>query len=169
MYAVPPGLTAQLGHEIRGHGERAVDRGHKHPTLDVEHAEGHTLFIDECLTPDPGVAFGVVGRPQQPVFVVEVRLRLHAIPDVIARRHDVGTPAKERVSHFSRATETGGRVFHVDDSHVRAELLFESRQHVIGRPPTRFAYHISDEEDMDAAHQRAYSTDRVSRITVTLI
>jgi len=89
----------------------------------------------------------VVGRPQDPLLVVEVRVDLLAVIGVVAERDDVDARGEELVGDLRRDPEAAGDVLAVHDDERRRVALAERRQQAEERAPPDAADEIADGED----------------------
>ena len=151
---------------VRG-DERRRQRLHERLPFQIDHRvrRPYRQFADE--DPDARVAFRVVRGPQQSWYPVEERHTFPLRPGVIAGCHAVDRQRTELVEHRRGHAAAAGGILDVDDHRVDAVAVDQLRQQARQGAAPRLADHIADKEE--AGHQRAYSIDRDSRITVTLI
>ena len=101
---------------------------------------------------------------------VEHRDEVLFVPDVVAVGQDV-YPGGEQLAHdLFRKAEARGAVFAVRYDEVEAaELRAQTGNHPRRRRASGAAHNVSDEEHAHGGAYFAYSTARVSRISVTFI
>ena len=124
--------TIHVGHEdAAGH----IDDG------DVLRAMG----IDAIAFPRRSVR--VIGGADEKRLVVDELQNVLLVPDMIARRHDVGAPMVERIERLARKPLAPRRIFPVDDDDVHRLFLADSRCEATERLPARSAANISNQHD----------------------
>ena len=121
--------------------------------------------------PPRGGLRGVIGRAQQAVGVLQVGQDFFVFPDVVAAGEDIHPLVQEEVGHLGGDADAAGGVFAVGHHQVDEIAVHRPGQEFFHRPAARGPDDIADEQDIHGLTppQRAYSTDRVSRMTVTLI
>jgi hypothetical protein len=112
------------------------------------------------------VALRVVGGPQQRGVRVEQRHPLLLVPDVVARGPDIDREPVELLEHLGGDAEAAGDVLGVGDDEVDPLAIHQALDVSLDGASPRAAHDVADEQD---PNHLAYSTARVSRITVTLI
>jgi hypothetical protein len=137
----------------------------------------------------------VVERPEDALGLVQERVDLALVPDVVARRDDVDAVREQRLRRRHRQAHPAREVLAVGGHEVDPALVAQGRQQLLDRETPRLADEVADHQHAArtgrarrvavgrVAHARrvgaaghgvgsgyfAYSTARVSRITVTLI
>ena len=142
--------------------------------------------------PRPGDLVGaVVVRAEHPLVRLEVRVDLLLVPDVVAGGDDVHAGGQDRVGGRRGQPHPAGDVLAVGGHEVDAARLAQLREQPLDRLAAGLADHVADHQDTagalrpwrvavrDVPEARppdgggrvyfAYSTARVSRMTVTLI
>src|SRR5262249_51830651 len=138
-----------------------------HAPLQVDHAD-----LRAALRLDHGISLArlvgrVVRRPDQPGSAVDVGDDLLLAPDVVPAGDDVDARLEQLVGLHGHEPAAPGQILAVGDyavdellAAVLADALDDDR--AAGLPD-----HVADCQDAD--FHRAYSTNRLSRITVTRI
>ena len=92
------------------------------------------------------------------------------VPDVVAVGQNVYSGGEQLAHHLVGKAEARGAVFPVRYDEVEAaELGAQPRNHPRSRLPSRTAHNVSDKKHAHGGAYFAYSTARVSRISVTFI
>ncbi len=139
-------VLAELGHELVGLLERAVDRQHEHPP----HRFSTATLCGPAFTvtyPTPGRARGEVGRAEKEVLLSDVLDDLLLVPDVIARGHHVHAVLEEGPRDERGDAEARRRVLHVDDGQVGLVLLAQAREERVHGLAPRLAEDVADTDD----------------------
>jgi len=89
----------------------------------------------------------VVGRPQDPLLVVQVRVDLLAVIGVVAERDDVDAGREQLVGDLRRDPEAPGDVLGVDDDEGRVVPLAQGGEEPQQGPAAESADEVADEED----------------------
>ena len=146
--------------------ERVVDGRHHGLALKVDHRHRDprgSLFD----TPTPaGIPGRIVGRPQQRRVGVEEGDALLLVPHVVAGGPHLDREHLQLSEDFGSDAESAGDVFDVGDDKVDPFPIHHRLELGEHRSPPRRAHDVADEQE---SNHRAYSTARVSRMTVTLI
>jgi len=113
---------------------------------EVDDPEAHTVALHD------GEAVArlraeVVGRPQDPLLVVEVRVDLLAVIGVVTERDDVDARGEELVGDLRRDPEAAGDVLAVDHDEGRVVALAQRGEEPQQRPAAEPAHEVADEED----------------------
>ena len=138
---------AQRLHLAMGDAERVVDGGHVHPAHHVQHANRSATLRARDVAAAAG-RVGVVGRAQQARLDGDVVEHLALVPDVVARREDVGARVEQALANLARDAIAARGVFAVDDHQIDAvagDQRGEPDAHEIPAGPTD---HIADEEEI---------------------
>ncbi len=157
--------AVDLAEQPLGRPERRVELAHEDLPLEIDRRHRHARRGLAEMEAAPGIAVGIVGRPQQARLAREDLPDLLLVPDVIAAGHAVDRQIGELGEHVRRHAEAAGGILDVDDDVIGAMLVDQARQQPDERAAPRLADHVADEENLHLA----YSTARVSRITVTRI
>ena len=160
-----------------GIGEGVLDRDHVGAALEVQDGDVGPVRGDVGAPATTRHALGpVVVRSQDPLVAVEGRQDLLLVPDVIARGDDIHARPVERLGGGRGEAHPSGQVLAVGGDEVHAVEIPQAGELPLDGLAARPADHVADHQDpAGAARPRvghayfAYSTERVSRITVTLI
>src|SRR5439155_20112632 len=147
--------------------ERVVNVRRHEDAPDRVHHE-HVIRDDP---PTSGIARREVDRSYAVLERVDVLHELPLIPHVVAVRDHVGAGVVDLARDVRSQARPARGVLAVHDGHVDAQLALQLRKERRDRVTARAPHHITDEEDAQGLSRQsylAYSTDRVSRMTVTL-
>lgn len=116
-------------------------------------------------SPPARVALRVVVRSQDTRILLEEGEAFLLVPDVVARGVAVDRQVLDLGHRLVRDAEAARHVLDVDHGVVDPVLVDQPRQQAVERAPAGLAHDVADEQQL----HRANSTERVSRMTVTLI
>src|SRR2546428_10947931 len=160
-------LSAELGGELVGLPEGAVDRQHE----DAPHEVHDRDLVGPALDGDvahPGRARGEVRGTQEQVLFHDVLDDLLLVPDVVARGHHVGAGGEDLARDRRPHPATARGVVAVDNASEERVMLTELREQIRDRGTARLSVDVPDHQDVHRAYF-ATSTARVSRMTTTLM
>ena len=95
----------------------------------------------------PGLRAQIVGRANDALLSVEVRVDLLAMVGVVAQRDDVDAGAEQLVGDLRRDAQAARDVLGVDHDEGRRVALDEPGQQGEQRAAAEAADHVADEED----------------------
>ena len=158
-------LLVEVGQEAVGDAERRIEVLHEDLALEIDrrHLDPRRRLAD--VEPAPRGALRVVRRPQQPRLVHQQSRTSFLSQTWLPVVKAVDRQLVELGQDLRRHAEAAGHVLDVDHDVVDPVLVDQLRQQALQRLAPGLADHVADEQQL----HRAYSTARVSRMTVTLI
>ena len=132
---------------LQDHRKRIVDGDHEHTAHDIDDADRYATGRSGHVTAIPGNGGREVGRAQQPRLGANVVDRFLAIPDVVARCHDVEAAVEQLIANLACDAEAGRGILNVGDHEIDLVIVADRRQAAPNQLAAGAADDVADEEE----------------------